>query len=314
MFALLFNKYQVNMRVESEGQMPMFAGSTLRGALFYSLRALVCLTKKEKCKDCIVWDSCVYSYFFETPLRQQQLAMNPGESAPHPFILEPPFPPQRFFQIGDTFTFNLILVGKAISFLPHMICAIDEMAHRGIARDRIRFALEQILVETENGHEEIYSDKKLKEHRIIYRSEDLLKKSLSVDSIKLHCITPVRIKYHGSLCSKLTFDIFARNLLRRLSLISSLHGYDYESIDISPLLERAKTISKTADTTYWFETTRYSSRQETTMQFGGILGELTFEGEFKEIFPLIKLGEFLHIGKNTSFGLGKYRISDCISP
>jgi len=41
-----------------------------------------------------------------------------------------------------------------------------------------------------------------------------------------------------------------------------------------------------------------------------IVGTLTYEGELTPFLPLILLGQFTHIGKNTTFGLGKYVIDD----
>jgi CRISPR/Cas system endoribonuclease Cas6 (RAMP superfamily) len=45
------------------------------------------------------------------------------------------------------------------------------------------------------------------------------------------------------------------------------------------------------------------------MKFGGLIGSITYEGKFDKFLPLLKLGEFIHIGKNTTFGLGKYKIN-----
>ncbi|MCE8429907.1 MAG: CRISPR system precrRNA processing endoribonuclease RAMP protein Cas6 [Candidatus Methanoperedens sp.] len=44
------------------------------------------------------------------------------------------------------------------------------------------------------------------------------------------------------------------------------------------------------------------------LKMGGFLGEITFEGDLNEFMPFLKLGEYLHIGKGTVFGLGKYEI------
>jgi CRISPR/Cas system endoribonuclease Cas6 (RAMP superfamily) len=44
------------------------------------------------------------------------------------------------------------------------------------------------------------------------------------------------------------------------------------------------------------------------MKLGGFTGQITYSGEIQEFIPYIKLGEIIHIGKNTSFGLGKYVI------
>ena len=44
------------------------------------------------------------------------------------------------------------------------------------------------------------------------------------------------------------------------------------------------------------------------MKLGGIVGKASFSGNIKEFLPLLKIGELVHIGKGTSFGLGKYEI------
>lgn len=44
------------------------------------------------------------------------------------------------------------------------------------------------------------------------------------------------------------------------------------------------------------------------MKMGGFIGSITFEGDFKEFIPFLLLGEYVHVGKGTSFGLGKYEI------
>jgi hypothetical protein len=44
------------------------------------------------------------------------------------------------------------------------------------------------------------------------------------------------------------------------------------------------------------------------MRLGGIVGEITYTGNLEPFIPLLRAGEILHAGKNTSFGLGRYTI------
>ena len=44
------------------------------------------------------------------------------------------------------------------------------------------------------------------------------------------------------------------------------------------------------------------------MKMGGLIGKISFKGNLEEFMPLIQLGEFIHAGKGTSFGLGRYEL------
>jgi CRISPR/Cas system endoribonuclease Cas6 (RAMP superfamily) len=44
------------------------------------------------------------------------------------------------------------------------------------------------------------------------------------------------------------------------------------------------------------------------MKMGGFMGEIAYEGELREFWPYISLGEHVHVGKGSGFGLGRYRI------
>ncbi|MCI0418045.1 MAG: CRISPR system precrRNA processing endoribonuclease RAMP protein Cas6, partial [Acidobacteria bacterium] len=75
------------------------------------------------------------------------------------------------------------------------------------------------------------------------------------------------------------------------------------------LLEEAKQITVRSHDLVWDDWARYSGRQKEWMQFGGLMGSVTYEGVLGAFMPLLALGEWLHVGGKTSFGLGRYRIS-----
>lgn len=56
----------------------------------------------------------------------------------------------------------------------------------------------------------------------------------------------------------------------------------------------------------WKDWTRYSSRQKQTMSLGGVVGTLAFDNLSPALRVFLAVGLLTHVGKNASFGLGKY--------
>ena len=59
---------------------------------------------------------------------------------------------------------------------------------------------------------------------------------------------------------------------------------------------------------HWQDWSRFSSRQQREMTLGGVLGEWTLEGDLSRLFPWLWLGQWLHVGKNATMGMGRYEI------
>ncbi|MDR1450773.1 MAG: CRISPR system precrRNA processing endoribonuclease RAMP protein Cas6 [Helicobacteraceae bacterium] len=54
--------------------------------------------------------------------------------------------------------------------------------------------------------------------------------------------------------------------------------------------------------------TRFSARQQTKMQLGGIMGHINYDEIDAKSYALLKLGEIMGVGKQTVFGLGEIRV------
>jgi CRISPR-associated endoribonuclease Cas6 len=114
------------------------------------------------------------------------------------------------------------------------------------------------------------------------------------------------LKYDGQLSPNLEFHILIRNLLRRISLLSYFHCGEELSLDFKGLIEKSREVRVKKTNLSWFDWERYSNRQDTKMMLGGFIGSITFEGDLEKFVPFLLLGEYIHVGKGTSFGLGKY--------
>lgn len=55
---------------------------------------------------------------------------------------------------------------------------------------------------------------------------------------------------------------------------------------------------------YWRDWSRYSSRLNSHMKFGGLVGKITYQGRLGIFRNFLRLASIAHIGKQTSFGLG----------
>jgi CRISPR-associated endoribonuclease Cas6 len=234
--------------------------------------------------------------------------------APHPFVITPPLEEKRGYKEGDTLCFELTLIGKSVDFLPYFIFTFDELGKMGIGRRNGKYKLEEVKSKRDLNVEEVFyssTDKVLRQSvkpiglKEIFHSSSI--HSL-VDPLTLHFITPTRLKFDGRLSSTLEFHILIRNLLRRVSLISYFHCGEELNLDYKGLIDSSKEIKTEKENLSWFDWERYSNRQETRMKMGGFIGSITFEGDFDKFLPLLLLGENIHVGKGTSFGLGKYQI------
>lgn len=120
--------------------------------------------------------------------------------------------------------------------------------------------------------------------------------------------TPLRIRFDGHIASRLEFHVLIRNLLRRISSLSYFHCGKKLDMDFRGLIEKAATVRQTQSDIRWYDWKRYSTRQEAWMSLGGILGNVLYEGDLADFMTLLRLGEYIHVGKGTSFGLGKYEM------
>lgn len=134
------------------------------------------------------------------------------------------------------------------------------------------------------------------------------------EKITLLIQTPLRLQSQGKPLGvgQLTPRVLIAAIARRTALLMEFHA------GLSGWGDAAKHITHVsqslADTQnlHWFDWTRFSSRQQQEMTLGGVLGSWTLQGDsaaMTEIYPWLWLGQWLHVGKNASMGLGGYQLA-----
>ncbi len=310
-----FASFTFHITAQDQIQLPEYKGSAFRGGFGHVMKKVCCVMPKGRlCENCQLPHHCAYAYIFETPQSSSSPTERPIEATnlPHPFVILPPIAEREIIHAGEALAFQLTLIGKGVDYLPYFVYAFDELGRTGIGRGRGRYQLERVTDLFSGG--EIYSSvtKMLGANVTVRTFSELCEETKDWNSrqVTLHFVTPTRITDKNDLTMKLSFDLLIRNLLRRGSLLARLHCGQEWSLDYGALIEYARSsVSVGATNLSWYDWERYSNRQQRRMKLGGFVGRISYDGEIASFLPLIQLGHYIHVGKNTSFGMGKYEVS-----
>ena len=301
-------RYRVILTALSTIVMPPYAGSTLRGGFGHAFRKMVCTQGPIDCRDCTLKAVCPYPYIFETAPFEGATQLRTYGDVPRPFVIDP-LDTRGEYRQGESFVFRLTLIGRAIDYLPYFLVSFRELGEIGIGKGRGRFQLTQVLTD---GEESIYDgDTQMVHNRNNALSFDDIQQetaSLPTDQLTVHLLTPARITHEGQITDKLPFHLFWRRLIGRISALGYFHCGESLSLDFKGLIAQAETVRTVQTGLRWHDWTRYSSRQNQKMQLGGLIGSVTYAGDLEAFLPFVALGTFLHVGKNATFGLGKYKV------
>lgn len=301
-------RYRIVLTARSTIVMPPYAGSTLRGGFGHAFRKMVCTQGPIDCRDCTLKAVCPYPYIFETaPFEGAQKLRTYGD-VPRPFIIDP-LDTRGEYRRGQSFAFDLTLIGRAIDYLPYFLVSFRELGELGIGKGRGRFQLTQVLTD---GGESIYDG----ETQMVHNRNNALSfdeirgeaESLPTDQLTVRLLTPTRITHKGQITDRLEFHLFWRRLIGRISALAYFHCGESLNLDFKRFIAQAETVETVESSLRWKDWTRYSSRQNQKMQLGGLVGSVTYAGDLAAFLPFVTLGKFLHVGKNATFGLGKYRV------
>jgi hypothetical protein len=301
-------RYRLRFEPAGNVKLPAFTGSAWRGALGHSLKKVVCVTHLEACPPCLLYRSCPYPYIFETPPPLNSRKMRKYPAAPHPFLLEPPDGPEDgIYKVG------LTLIGRGNAHLPYLIHALQRAGEHGLGSGRAPMRLLDVW-----QAEPSPSDKWTK----IYEPGGMLAPlhptipdipPAPPPRVELRFDTPLRLQRDERLVTPEVFrfaDLFGA-LLRRVSMLTYFHTDTPLETDFAGLMELARQVEVSGHTLTWRDWTRYSSRQKTEMQMGGLVGEIVIElAAGSPLWPYLWLGRWVHAGKGTSMGLGHYIIMD----
>ena len=208
----------------------------------------------------------------------------------------------------------MILFGHGQRYFPYIVHALQTAGQNGIGGHQQIFNLQKIDDINRQGlGETIYRNGELKAQQ----PADLPETPAMPKQIEITFHTPLRIKQDSKNLAtrEFNFGAFFGNLLRRISMISYFHTDTPLETDFAALTAKARTVQFTSQQLKWFDWTRYSSRQHTEMNMGGLIGSVQLDmQDLDDFWPYLWLGQWTHAGKGTSMGMGVYTIKSTSLP
>ncbi len=300
-------RYHLTFQAVDAVRLPAYAGSAWRGVFGRALKRLVCVTREPACPACLLYRSCVYPYVFETPPDPAVGKLRKYTAAPHPFILIPTA--GGAFAPGAVLTLGLTLFGQGARYLPYILQALLQAGHSGIGT--AGGGLQLLQVEQADGATDHWQPIYTPGGALTPQPPVALPVPPLPDRFALLLATPLRLKTagHHLTPAEFRFGALFAPLLRRISLLTAFHTATPLETNFAALVQAAWAVAVESCELRWHDWTRYSSRQHTLLQMGGLLGEIRLGGAGLDSFwPYLWLGQWTHAGKGASMGLGRYRI------
>lgn len=225
------------------------------------------------------------------------------------YALHAPLGPE-FIPEGTLFGFELSLFGDAIRYTPSFLAAVDAATHSLGATlrhgQRGSAILENVWRVTPNGVLPLALHSQQELNALSFPADDIISAIPQGFSpaVRLILDCPLRLKSSGALVKRHPdFEILLRRILGRMRQLHPVNAVE----EAHTLLTESRKISLHGSVN-WEDLRRWSTRQEQAMVFGGLVGFLEYHGTMQPFLPWLALGEWLHIGGKSTFGLGRYQL------
>ncbi len=259
--------------------------SGIRGIWGRNLKKIFCLQRNIECNEC-EFTNCNYLELFEKHT-------NVGTDY-RPYIIYQE-KNSKYIQINFTF------FGEIIHQYENIILPIIQL------NDKDYFFKGQkkkiFIHHIKDSHNKlIYIDNEIQDNPRI--SSIIISNNYEKDNL-IKFESPLRMKYNSNLMRDFNKEAFVKNLYRRVSFMYK--HYNNKQERLNDYNNNLLDFSYSANLR-WYEKHRNSLRQKQKMSIGGLIGDIIFKDISQELYQLLQIGEVIHIGKQSSFGNGKYKI------
>jgi hypothetical protein len=321
---MITNLFLLHFRFYLEPRAPLHMpaynkGNVIRGGFGSTFRRIGCHANCREPETCELRSVCPYTAVFQPFVPEDSEKISKNRDIPRPFVIKPPLETKEIYAPGERLSFDVVLIGKIRDYLPYFIVTFKELSHVGLGRDRTPLDLVSVESLGMNGDAvPVYS----RETNLVQPPQDTLSWEGVIHSngykngfgnaraVTLRFLTPTMLKVDGALLRVPSFATILKRLRDRINALSYFYCGKGLDIDFKAFGDQAEKVKTIADSTRWVESARYSRRREVTHDLSGFVGEVSFEGDLAPFVPYLKLGEYVHVGKNAVFGNGWYEITE----
>lgn len=287
-FDINYLPFKVTLTALEEAQLPPYLGSTLRGAVGQSLLRI----DQEAC-----------AYLYENNNRDSDTVQINAK----PYMIIPPTicMPETMIRRGERMEFEVLLIGEGIKYKDSLISALEQIHRFGLGACRYPFHLSKIM----NSQEQ----------RIIWRNGKRLTSNVKstvmpcfelsdVAGVVIEICTPLRIRHGGKILRSISFQTLIRNITNRIITLTERYGGWVDREEVEKVQEFAADVETVREELRMEHLERYSNRSNGKMDFSGLMGEIEYRGDLTRFVPWLYAAQRLHVGRNTTFGMGKIEV------
>lgn len=293
-------KLHFTIQFMEETRLPVNKVSAIRGGIGEMLLRNNCI-RDRNCAECDFESECIVRRTMYSKFDRKPAFVTTGDSVGYVLECENY---EEIFSAGDMLKFQLILFGKTIVYFSQFLQAVYQLGSVGIGKEHSEYRL--VSIRNTTGKELLEGANVLMEHYIVQTIGDYVRYRLGQGRIlenKIRFKTPVTLKHQGKLQERLTIEAVIPAVFRRLYILDCFEGLDCEE-----MLWQGEYPEVLSENSRKITVRRYSSTQDQKMNLWGIKGELVLSEIPQELLPVLLAGEIMHIGKNTSFGFGRYYV------
>jgi hypothetical protein len=297
-------------------------GNMLRGGFGHAFRRLCCVPQCSDSRSCPLKTSCPYKAVFEPSPGPGAVSLSKNQDIPRPFVFRAPKTEKTRFDEGDPFEFELVLIGRALEFLPYFVLSFRELAAEGLGLNRAKCNLERVEQISLSQNAVPYGSQPgvvytAKEH--IFRAIQALRvdewiatrcqnspelNDAAIKTLVIRFVTPTFLRADGEIIHRPEFHHVFKRIRDRINALSTFHGDGPLNANFHALGRRAEGVRTISCGVKWLERFRTSSKTRQRHELSGFVGEATYEGQLAELLPWLLVGELVHVGKHTAWGNG----------